>query len=107
MVTNGVWMDTGGREDTGRQENESHVGARRDTRGENVYPLATDGQRKFPMWVAKKNLTKRGGQGWLSVGVQASKAGKRERENENEHTHTCGREREREACKRENERTRE
>ena len=36
MVTNGVWMDTGGREDTGRQENESHVGARRDTRGENV-----------------------------------------------------------------------
>ena len=74
MVTNGVWMGTGGREDTGRQENESHVGARRDTRGENVYPLATDGQRKFPMWVAKKNLTKRGGQGWLSVGIQTSKA---------------------------------
>ena len=48
MVTNGVWMGTGGREDTGRQENESHVGARRDTRGENVYALSTDGQRKIP-----------------------------------------------------------
>ena len=76
MVTNGVWMGTGGREDTGRQENESHVGARRDTRGENVYALVTDGQRKIPDVGGKKNLTKRGCQGWLSVGVQASKAGK-------------------------------
>ena len=63
MVTNGVWMDTGGREDTGRQENESHVGARRDTRGENVYALATDDQRKIPDVGGKKKLNEEGWSG--------------------------------------------
>ena len=32
------------------------------------------------MCLTKKNLAKRGGQGWLSVGVQTSKAGKRARQ---------------------------
>ena len=54
---------------------EGHEGTRR---GENVYALTTDGQRKIPDVFGKKNLAKRGGQGWLSVGVQTSKAGKRD-----------------------------
>ena len=77
MVTNGVWMGTGGWEDTGGQENERYGGARRDTeRRECVCAGHWWSEENSRCGWQKKNLTKRGGQGWLSVGGQASKAGK-------------------------------
>ena len=74
------WAQVQERTQAGRKTSvtEGHGGTRR---GENVYALTTDGQRNIPdVGGKKKNLTKRGGQGWLSVGVQASKTDKRGRQ---------------------------